>query len=125
MACDIVNYNARQRSRALDELAKKFRNGKTRIDNADVITGETTFTTESVDGYTLTGTLDAQGNVRDVRIDGWSLAERAGYCDGCALEALRETDVWSRILRDVQTGSAGVSTYSRDALTVGGGRERR
>lgn len=119
MPCDTRSYSLERRQRAIDGLTKSLKSAQTTVTETSIATGDTTFVTRTDDGFVLTGTMDTNGNVTGLRIEGWDLQQRSGWCDGCALEALKGTDPWQRIIREVQSGAAGVGTYNRDAIKIG------
>jgi hypothetical protein len=122
MPCDAIargNTAALQaRKRALDGLAKRLAGAQVETEAADYA-GNTAFRAVTLDGYVLSGTLDSSGVIRDVRMEGWSLQERAGWCDECSLEALRDSPEVRRIVREVQAGGSGIASYGRDAILIG------
>lgn len=125
MPCDAIarrDYAAQEkRRRALDGLRKQMRGAQVEVEATDYA-GNTAFRATTDDGLIFNGVLDPQGNVTGVQIDGWALAERAGWCDECSLAALRGTPEYDRIVREVRSGSAAGSAYGRDATIIGGGR---
>lgn len=119
MPCDSLSFSYQARRRALGKLSERLRGARVEAETTD-FAGNTLFRAVTDDGLVLTGTLDAAGNVTGVQIDGWSIAERAGWCDECSMAALRGTDVYDRLVREVRSAGAGVAVFGRDAIIIGG-----
>ena len=121
MPCDSIrrgDYVAEQaRKRALSKLADKLGDATVETEATDYA-GNTAFRAVTLDGYILSGTLNALGEFEGVRIEGWALEERAGWCDECSMAALRGSSQLERLKREIQQGAGGLDTFSRNATIL-------